>query len=84
MGFRILALLSSKNPNFTQISHAISNAKNSWNAIKEKIKDTNKVEAFDLLFQGLEHSLQMKDIKMLNILAKMDLALVDVVEVVFE
>jgi len=84
MGFRILALLSSENSNFAQIPDAISNAKNSWNAIKEKIEDKNKVEAFDLLFQGLEHSLKTKDIKMLNILAKMDLALVDVVEVVFE
>ena len=84
MGFRILALLSTKNPDFTQISDAISNAKNNWNAIKGKIKDENKVEAFDLLFQGLDHSLQIKDKKMLNILAQMDLALVDVVEVVFE
>ena len=84
MGFRILALLSTENPNFIQISQAISDAKNHWNAIKEKIKDENKVEAFDLLFQGLEHSLQIKDKKMLNILSKMDLALVDVVEVVFE
>jgi len=84
MGFRILALLSTKNPDFTQISDAISNAKNNWNAIKGKIKDENKVEAFDLLFQGLDHSLQIKDKKMLNTLAQMDLALVDVVEVVFE
>ena len=84
MGFRILALLSTENPNFAQISHAISNAKSNWNAIKGKIKDENKVEAFDLLFQGLDHSLQIKDKKMLNILAQMDLALVDVVEVIFE
>ena len=84
MGFRILALLSTENPNFAQISHAISNAKSNWNAIKGKIKDENKVEAFDLVFQGLDHSLQIKDKKMLNILAQMDLALVDVVEKVFE
>lgn len=84
MGFRILALLSSENPNFTQISQAISHAKSDWNAIKDKIQDENKVEAFNLLFQGLNHSLQTKDTKMLNILAQMDLALVDVVEVVFE
>ena len=84
MGFRILALLSTENLNFAQISHAISNAKNNWNAIKGKIKDENKVEAFDLLFQGLDHSLQIKDTKMLKILAQMDLALVDVVEVIFE
>jgi len=84
MGFRVLALLSSKNPNFTQISKAISNAENDWNAIKGKIQDENKREAFDLLFQGLDHSLQTKDVRMLNILAQMDLALVDVIEVVFE
>ena len=84
MGFSILALLSTENPNFTQISHAVSNAKSNWNAIKEKIEDENKVEAFDLLFQGLEHSLEVKDKKMFNILAQMDLALVDVVEVIFE
>ena len=84
MGFRILALLSTENPNFTQISHAISNAKKSWNAIKDKIKDEDKVKAFDLLFQGLEYSLEVKDKKMLNILAKMDLELVSIVEVVFE
>jgi hypothetical protein len=84
MGFRILALLSTGNPNFTQISQAISHAKSDWNAIKDKIQDENKREAFDLLFQGLEHSLQTKDSNMLNILAQMDLALVDVVEVVFE
>ncbi len=83
MGFQILALLSTKNPNFTQISYAISHAKYNWNAIKEKIEDENKVEAFDLLFQGLNHSLQIKDKKMLKILAQMDLALVDVVEVIF-
>ena len=84
MGFRILALLSTENPDFAQISHAVSNAKKSWNAIKDKIKDEDKVKAFDLLFQGLEYSLEVKDKKMLNILAKMDLELVSIVEVVFE
>lgn len=84
MGFRILALLSGKNPDFTQIFQVISNAKNDWSAIKDKIQDENKANAFILLFQGLEHSIQTKDVKMLSILAQMDLALVDIVEVVFE
>ena len=84
MGFRILALLSNKNPNLTQIAQVISNAKNDWNAIKSKINDENKVEAFTLLFDGMEHSVQTRDTKMLKILAQMNLALVDVLEVLFE
>jgi len=84
MGFRILALLASNNSNLTQITNVIVNAQNDWNAIKDEIQDENKVEAFTLLFDGLAHSVDTRDTTMLKILAKIDLALVDVIEVVFE
>lgn len=84
MGFMLLSILNNKTPNYIKISNVISNAKSDWNALKGKIQDENMKEAFDLLFQGLEYSCQAKDANMLTILAKMDLALVDVVEVIFQ
>ena len=80
MGFRLLALLNAKNINYTQMSKVIANAKINWNAIKEKVKDENSVDAFNLLFQGLEESVRTKNSVMIKILSKLDLALVDVIE----
>jgi len=80
MGFRLLALLNEQNINYTQMSKVIANAKINWNAIKEKIKDENSVDAFNLLFQGLQESVKTKNNVMIKILAELDLALVDVIE----
>jgi len=80
MGFRLLALLNAKNTDYTQMSKIITNAKINWNAIKEKVKDENSVDAFNLLFQGLEESVRTKNSVMIKILAELDLALVDVIE----
>jgi len=80
MGFRLLALLSVKDVNYAQISKVITNAKINWNAIREKIKDENSVDAFNLLFKGLEQSVKTENNTMIKILAELDLALVDVIE----
>jgi len=63
-----------------QMSNVIANAKINWNAIKEKVKDENSVDAFNLLFEGLEDSVQTKNSTMIKILAELNLALVDVIE----
>jgi len=80
MGFRLLALLNEQNINYAQMSKVIANAKINWNAVKEKVKDENSVDAFNLLFQGLEESVKTKNSVMIKILAELDLALVDVIE----
>ncbi len=80
MGFRLLALLNTKNINYAQMSKVITSAKVHWNAIKNKLKDENSVDAFNLLFEGLEHSVKSKNDEMIKILAELDLALVDVIE----
>ena len=80
MGYRLLALLNEQNINYTQMRKVITNAKINWNAIKEKVKDPNSVDAFNLLFQGLQESLKTKNNNMIKILSELDLALVDVIE----
>ena len=80
MGFRLLALLNAKNMDYTQMSKVITNAEINWNVMKEKVKDENSVDAFNLLFQGLEESVKTKNSVMIKILAELDLALVDVIE----
>lgn len=80
MGFRLLALLGEKDINYIQMSKVITNAKINWNAIKEKVKDENSVDAFNLLFKGLQESVQTKNNTMIKILSELDLALVDVIE----
>ena len=80
MGFRLLALLNEQNIDYAQMSKVIANAKMNWNTIKEKVKDENSVDAFNLLFEGLQESVNTKNSKMIGILAKLDLALVDVIE----
>jgi len=80
MGFKLLALLNAQNSSYTQMSKVITNAKINWNAIKEKVKDENSVDAFNLLFQGLEESVKTKNSVMIKILAELDLALVDIIE----
>ena len=80
MGFRLLALLNEKNINYDKMGKIIVNVKIHWNAIKEKVKDENSVDAFNLLFEGLEDSVQTKNSTMIKILAELDLALVDIIE----
>lgn len=80
MGFRLLAILKKEKIDYKNMNKVLLNAKKNWNSIKNNIKDKNRVDAFNLLFDGLEVSIKKQNKDMIKILASMDLALVDVIE----
>ncbi|SFV75819.1 hypothetical protein MNB_SM-3-288 [hydrothermal vent metagenome] len=84
MGFEILSLIEAGDIDFTQIQSIINETKKDWMFLRDDIDDENKIDAFDLLFEGLLHATLQHDDKMLKILASMDLALVDIIEKQFE
>lgn len=84
MGFEILALLNQKNIDFVEIETLIIASKEYWLALKDKVKNQNNLDSFELLFKGLELSVKNKDVKMLKIFASMDLSLVDILEIYFK
>ncbi|MCF6308982.1 MAG: hypothetical protein L3J19_00690 [Sulfurimonas sp.] len=84
MGFEILALLNQKNIDFAEIETLIIASKEHWLALKDKVKNKNNLDSFELLFKGLELSAKNKDVKMLQIWASMDLSLVDILEIDFK
>jgi len=84
MGFEILSLLSTNSIDYIQIQSIINETKKNWVFLRDNIDDENKIDAFDLLFEGLLHATLQHDDKMLKILASMDLALVDVIEQQFQ
>ena len=84
MGFEILSLLSTNSIDYIQIQSIIYEAQKDWIFLRDNIDDENKIDTFDLLFQGLLHATLQHDEKMLKILASMDLALVDVIEKQFQ
>lgn len=80
MGFKVLALLNQKKIDWANIEQTISNVEKEWIALNPNVKDGNLKDSFELLFSGLHLSAQNKDVKMGEILASMDLSLVDVLE----
>lgn len=80
MGFRLLAILKKDKIDYNNMNKVLSNSKKSWNNIKGNIKDKNRVDAFNLLFDGLELSIKNQNKDMIKILAYMDLSLVDIIE----
>ncbi len=84
MGFEILSLLSTDSIDYTQIQSIINETKKDWMFLRDNVDDENKIDAFDLLFEGFLHATLQHDGKMLKILASMDLALVDAIETQFQ
>ncbi len=84
MGFRLLALIEANQTDSKIMLNIIIQAKANWLALKGQLNDENKVESFDLLFKGLEQSVSTNDLNMVQILASMDLSLVDIIEKDFQ
>jgi len=80
MGFKVLALLNQEKIDWKNIEQTIEGVKKEWLALSPEIKDNNLKDSFEYLFEGLETSAKNKDPKMGEILASMDLSLVDVLE----
>lgn len=80
MGFKVLALLNQEKIDWKNIEQTIEGVKKEWLALSPEIKDNNLKDSFEYLFEGLEISAKNKDSKMGEILASMDLSLVDVLE----
>lgn len=80
MGFETLALLNQDNINWEKIETTVLNVKMKWKALSLNVKDPNLKASFNFLFKGLLLSSKHKDVKMTEILASMDLSLVDVLE----
>lgn len=80
MGFKVLALLSQDNIDWLTIDQTVLNAQQEWQVLEIKVTDNNLKESFNFLFEGLYLSVKNRDVKMGEILAAMDLSLVDVLE----
>jgi len=80
LGFETLALLHQDKIDWEKLKYTILDVKKKWKGLSVHVKDSNLKASFNLLFQGLLLSAENKDIKMLEILASMDLSLVDVLE----
>lgn len=80
MGFKVLALLHQDKIDWKNIEQTISSVQKEWLVLSPKVKDNNLKDSFEYLFEGLHLSSENKDIKMAEILAEMDLSLVDVLE----
>ena len=80
MGFKVLALLNQKKIDWQNIEQTISKVEKEWLALSPSVIDSNLKDSFELLFSGLHLCAQNKDTKMGEILAAMDLSLVDVLE----
>ena len=80
MGFKVLALLNQEKIDWKNIEQTIEGVKKEWLVLSPEIKDNNLKNSFEYLFEGLETSAKNKDRKMGEILASMDLSLVDVLE----
>lgn len=80
MGFKVLALLNQEKIDWKNIEQTIEGVKKEWLVLSREIKDNNLKDSFEYLFEGLETSAKNKDRKMSEILASMDLSLVDVLE----
>ena len=80
MGFKVLALLHQDKIDWQNIEQTISSVQKEWLVLSPNVKDTNLKDSFEYLFEGLHLSVENKNVKMGEILAKMDLSLVDVLE----
>jgi len=80
MGFKILALLNQKKIDWQNLEQTINSVEREWVALSPNVTDANLKDSFELLLSGLHLSAQNKDVKMGEILASMDLSLVDVLE----
>jgi len=80
LGFELLALLDQDKVDWVKMEDVTVNAESVWKELNPNISDNNLVDAFNFLFEGLHLSIQNNDKKMTNILASMDLSLVDVLE----
>lgn len=80
LGFETLALLQQDKIDWEKLKSTILDVKKKWKGLSVNVKDSNLKASFNSLFQGLLLSTKNKDIKMLEILASMDLSLVDVLE----
>jgi hypothetical protein len=80
LGFKVLALLSQDNIDWSTIERTIINAQQEWRVLEINVTDINLKDSFNFLFKGLYLSAKNHDIEMGEILAAMDLSLVDVLE----
>lgn len=80
MGFKVLALLHQDKIDWQTIEQTISSVQKEWLVLSPNVKDNNMKDSFEHLFEGLHLSVENKNVKMGEILAEMDLSLVDVLE----
>lgn len=79
MGYKLLSILMQKEIDFKRLEHTTKATQADWFILKKSIKNENNKEAFDLLFKGLYYSIKSKNIKIINVLAALDLDLVDMI-----
>lgn len=82
-GFKLKALLLSKQPDWKQVSKATQEASAWWAAIETHITDKSLGEAMAHTIAGLNEAVTRKDSRLLRFAAEMDLILVDGLEAFF-
>ena len=84
MGFEIIALTNQNDIDYAKINQILLQSKKSWRVFSTQVKDKNMVDAFALLFSGLDTSIKQKNNPIIKTFANLDLALVDVLEKQFQ
>ena len=83
-GFRLEALLMQKDVDWDAAGEAVRRAQDDWKAISVKVTNVGLTDTMDTDIQGLVTAVGSKNVEMLRFAAKMDLALVDLLENYFE
>ncbi len=84
MGFEIIALTNQNDIDYAKINQILLQSKKSWRVFSTQVKDKNMVDAFALLFSGLDTSIKQKNNPIIKTFSNLDLALVDVLEKQFQ
>ncbi len=82
-GFKIKALLISKDPDWEQVRKTAHEATLWWASTKSKVTDGALRDAMDHTVMGINDAARLKDTRLLKFSAEMDLILVDGLETFF-
>ncbi|HHO49223.1 MAG TPA: hypothetical protein ENN06_12375 [Desulfobacteraceae bacterium] len=83
-GFKFQALLLAKPIAWDSLLETVNQARSNWTLLKEKISDSKLAEAMDVAIEGMTSAQESRNTGMALLAARVDLALVDLLEASFE
>jgi hypothetical protein len=83
-GFKLRALLNAKSGDWKQMRDVASEAEKNWSAIKSSVKNKSLRDAVETAVEGIKSSSVSKNSEMALFAAKINLALIDLLETYFD